>query len=160
MDFSQAGRLGPDQPILADRRREPEASLVAAPVRSAAPVRRHQNPMARLNHQDSQSAQSPGGAAVKSFYTRDQVVPTFVISAPGQWSITHRPQRSWRASLLREHNRCARACAYSFRHARRRGEGNRVVIAADVRMSVPSLWHGSRARWAASTRVPREWADA
>jgi hypothetical protein len=28
------------------------------------------------------------------------------------------PQRSWRASLFREHSRCARACAYSFRHAR------------------------------------------
>ena len=76
MDFSQAGRLGPDQPILADRRREPEASLVAAPVRSAAPVRRHQSPMFRAATQ-TPVVTSPSMSAVKSFNT---VIKTHVES--------------------------------------------------------------------------------
>jgi hypothetical protein len=49
---TRAAQARPNRPLAIDDV-TPKASLVAAPVRSTAPVRRHQNPMSRLNRTDS-----------------------------------------------------------------------------------------------------------
>ena len=89
-----------------------------------------------------------------------QVVPAFVISPTGQWSGITAPddhgERLCFGSTI-----ALRGLALNL-SAMRGDEVQKkpfVVVGTDVRVSVPSLCHGSRERWAASTCIPREWAD-